>query len=326
MGSPQIKEKPSSGLLREEWRFDYQPGLGKPAGRLAATLVLPDDAPQALLFCLPGGYLSRRYYDLQSDDGSFSFAAHMAGRGFATLALDHLGIGDSDRPRDGWALDVDALCEANQFALEEATQRIGDLVGVALPTVGVGHSMGSSLTVAQQARSAPHSALVLFSFATGGLRPFLQGREADFADRPEAAATHLAELARERFPSPFAEPVQRDGPGAGAAFSVGSAGPAAEALLQTASTQLLALPGLLSMIPGGYRLDAERVRVPSLVAIGDHDLHNEAASGPLPNAPVLDTFVLEDCWHCHHVANTRARLWDHVASWLEVQLGLIPGQ
>jgi hypothetical protein len=26
--------------------------------------------------------------------------------------------------------------------------------------------------------------------------------------------------------------------------------------------------------------------------------------------------VLEDCWHCHFVANTREELWQHVAEWI----------
>jgi len=28
-------------------------------------------------------------------------------------------------------------------------------------------------------------------------------------------------------------------------------------------------------------------------------------------------YTQRDCWHCHHVANTRLRLWNRVAHWLD---------
>ena len=51
-----------------------------------------------------------------------------------------------------------------------------------LYAVGVGHSMGSCLSVVQQARHAPHAAIVLLSFTTRGLPDFLTGAERAFAE------------------------------------------------------------------------------------------------------------------------------------------------
>ena len=59
--------------------------------------------------------------------------------------------------------------------------------------------------------------------------------------------------------------------------------------------------------------------VPTLVAIGDHDLPmtEDEARASLPNATRVDTLVQDDCWHCHFVANTREALWERVARWID---------
>ena len=318
MVSIQTVQTGPGAVLRHVWRLDVSDALpGDERLEIAAGLVLPaDDTPKALLVCLPGGFLTRRYYDLEVDaDRSFSFAQYMAGRGFATLSLDHLGVGESSRPADGWALDVECVARANQLALDAAESRWRDEVGPTLPSIGVGHSMGSCLSVVQQANHAPNRALVLFSFTTLGLRPYLQGRETDFADDPDAARSELRALARERFGSPFPGDEMD---GAHAAFSVGSAPPVAERALHGAATCILPIPALLTMFPGGYVPWAERVRVPVLAVVGDNDLHRvDASIACLPNAASVDTYTLEDSWHCHNVANTRTRLWDHVAQWTD---------
>ena len=59
-----------------------------------------------VLCCLPGGGMSRRYFDLEVDPalGNYSMARHLAQQGFVVVTLDHPGVGDSDRPDDGYAL------------------------------------------------------------------------------------------------------------------------------------------------------------------------------------------------------------------------------
>ncbi|HKX46418.1 MAG TPA: hypothetical protein VJP77_06925, partial [Planctomycetota bacterium] len=79
-----------------------------------------------------------------------------------------------------------------------------------------------------------------------------------------------------------------------------------------------AVPGLLAMIPGAYAPYAEAVRVPVFVAVGDHDLHGaHAAAAALPAAPEVVAFTQEDCWHCHFVARSRARLFERVAHFVD---------
>ena len=56
----------------------------------------------AVLFCFPGGGMSRRYFDLAAP--GYSFAEYACERGFTVITVDHPGVGDSDAPDDGWTL------------------------------------------------------------------------------------------------------------------------------------------------------------------------------------------------------------------------------
>jgi hypothetical protein len=175
--------------------------------------------------------------------------------------------------------------------------------------------MGSCLTVVQQAQHAPHAGIVLLSFTTRGLPDFLTEAERRFAGDPLGARAKLPELIRARFGTPYPAPPQ--GAGREAAYGVGTAPPAAVRALREASTTLLAGPGILSMIPGAFAPEAGRIRVPVLLAVGDHDLHAaDHASAEFPQAPEVVAYTLPDCWHCHNVANTRERLWTRIARWI----------
>src|SRR5262245_723953 len=198
---------PWTGARRSGWRFDVSDALDLPGvHEIAVDVIVPADAADAsrrpILCCLPGGSLSRRYYDLEVDgDRSYSFAEFMARLGFASVALDHLGTGESSRLAGGAVLDPEAIARANQSALDQALSRLR--VGGAEPglpalaaqrTIGVGHSMGSCLTVVQQAQHAPHAALVLFSFTAQGLPHYLTDAEKRFAGDPDGARASLAAL------------------------------------------------------------------------------------------------------------------------------------
>ena len=325
-----------SGNQRATWRIDVTEAVeldGK--FELAVDVVLPGPAalraPATLLFCLPGGFLTRKYFDLgdpaDSVERTYSFAGHMAGLGYAVAAIDHIGVGDSSRPErrdDGYALGPDEIARANQLAWHEVLERVSQSVGARageLASVGVGHSMGSALTVVQQANHAPHRALVLQSFSSGGLPAFLQGDEASYANDPERTHAALGELVRARFGTPYPGAANEEDQGTSAAFSVGSAPPLAERLLNEASTNLLATCGLLTMIPGAYAPYAEKIAVPCFTAMGDNDLL-EAHEVPamLPNAQETVAYELSDSWHCHNVANTRAQMWNRTARWLDAML------
>ena len=328
----------SAVAVRASWRIDVADAVPHP-GRfeLAVDVVVPrgrtNDAPPVALVCLPGGFLSRRYFDLEvAGDRSYSFAQAMAEQGFVTIAIDHLGIGESSKPEPleaGFGFGVEVVARANQLALERVLERLarGD-AEAEIPamrcrsTIGVGHSMGSVLTVEQQAIARPHRALVLFSFTTRGLPLFLNEEQRSYANDPERARRELGALAQRSYGTPY-PPRAEGAPGdRRAAFGVGTAPPLAEKLLHAASTDLLALGGLLSMIPGGYAPSAAAIDVPVYVLIGDHDLHGERGlREELPDAPSVTIRTLEDCWHCHLVANSRAAIFREIPIWIASVLG-----
>ena len=327
---------PPLPVTRATWTFDVS-DVVPVAGRfeVAASWIAPADlapnAPITLLVCLPGGFLSRRYFDLETGgDRTYSFAEAMAARGHAVLAFDHVGTGDSTPPSPeeaGLEIGVDAIAAANQAAFEAARERIaaGDPTSGTPPLeistcIGVGHSMGSMLTVEQQALAHPYDALLLFSFSTAGTPRFIGPDLMAYADQPERLRREMPQVLSRAMGGPYpprANGVEEDRV---AAFGVGTAPPDAEEALQLAATRLLGVGGLTSMIPGGYAPAAQKIDVPVLMVFGDHDLHDDRHTAEeLPLVRALETWQLDDAWHCHFVANTRERLWERVALWLDAR-------
>ena len=46
-------------------------------------------------------------------------ARRLAGRGLVVIAIDHLGVGESSRPDDGFALTPGLVADVNAFAIAE---------------------------------------------------------------------------------------------------------------------------------------------------------------------------------------------------------------
>jgi pimeloyl-ACP methyl ester carboxylesterase len=325
------------------------PGEGRLS--VAADIYRPPRlrSPPTALFCLPGGALTRRYFDLRPDHGAqsvhapqpehvvrpdprpdsdhppwdFSFAQFLAARGFIVITLDPLGVGGSSRPRDGFELTPDVLTKANAIALDSirADLRTGALPAGAQPleelrTVGVGHSMGAMLTVLQQARDRQHRGLMLFGYGTRGLAPALSPEEATFAADPAGARQNVVRLARARSTEPY--PVINSSEGRGLFAGKGADRRGVEAL-QSARTELLVTAGLFAMIPGSSAPECARLEIPIFLGLGDRDIagppHEIPAS--FPASPDVTLLVLPSTGHCHFLFASRQHLFARAASWLE---------
>jgi hypothetical protein len=279
--------------------------------------------PSLLLCCLPGGGMSRRYFDLDvgPEHGEYSMARHLVRQGFLVATIDHAGVGESDRPDDGYALTPRAVADVNAHVVAELTRRAraGSLVDglgplADLRTVGVGHSAGAKLTIHQQAAHRSHVALVLLGFGGAGMRDRLTPEELALADDPDGVEERLAELTEQRFGEPL--PMPRRG---SSNLLVGAPMPTAvHAGLVAARTNMLAMVGLSSMIPGSIRPHAAAVDVPVFVGVGDRDI-----AGPPHVIPALFSasrdvalHVLGDSGHNHNVAPGRLALWDRAAAWV----------
>lgn len=300
---------------------------GEGALHIAASLYAPQSRPgleaPILLVCLPGGGMNRRYFDLLPEDGddSFSFARQMSARGFHVLTIDHLGIGDSTRPADGYALDPDVLVQANAEALDQvlAGLRAGTYGGAPLPnilSVGVGHSMGAMLTLLQQSRFRPHAAIALLGFSTRGLPDYTPPALAELARDPEQLRAQLPALTRRIFREPYPK-VQRD-PQAKGIFGGGSADPRGVAALKAASDEpLLPLAAYQSMLPGNVAPDAAKIDVPVFLGVGARDM-----AGPPQQIPAaftgssdIELQVLADTGHAHFLFAARRQLFERLAVW-----------
>ncbi len=309
--------KISSGLdLPDEGPLDlaveiFWPDRLDPAGSVASY------------FCLPGGSINRHYYNLQaSGDDSFSFAAMMAEQGAITVAVDHLGVGDSDKPRDGFLLTPDRLAQANANAARKVLSglREGSLIEslpplASLVSIGVGHSMGGMLTVLQQALCRQHDGLLLMGFANAGLISHLPEPAHRLAGNPDAVKAEIETVAR----AVYAEPYQRiqPSPEASQIFQGATADRAGVEAIKRTRDDLLVIGGLQSMIPGSIRPALDTVDVPVFLGLGDRDIAGPPHAIPaiFPNSPDVTLTVLPETGHCQFIFPSRAALFRRIGEW-----------
>lgn len=298
---------------------------GEPALEIAASVWLPAEplaAPAALL-CLAGGNMNRRYFDLDAPgDDSFSFAAQMSVRGFVVIALDHLGLGDSTRPADGYALTPDLLASANTCATAIVLARLhagtlhADLPALpGLRSVGIGHSMGAMLTVLQQVHARAHAAIALLGFSTKGLPKYLQADVRELASDSKAVRARLVEFARRMFVEPYPR-IRSSGNGA-EVYGSAKADPLGVAALKAATDCLLPVPAFLSMIPGNVAPEAARIEVPVFLGLGDRDMAGPPHEIPaaFPASRDVSLLVLPETGHSHFLFASRTLLFDRLAWW-----------
>jgi len=289
-----------------------------------APEVLPAGRRPVVAVCLPGGYSSRRYFDLDVPAalGGYSMARHLAERGLVVVTVDPPGVGASDVPDDPFTLtpdtlgDVAAAVTAAVLAGLTAGTLVPDLAPLADPLpLGIGHSAGALLTVYEQARHRPFAALALLGFAGRGLLDFLDDDERACADDPVATRATLARLVAARFGSarpPYPEQTT----------SIFSGGPEPEAVkeaVRATRSPLLALLGLTSMIPGASAPELATIDVPVFLGVGDADITGDprAIPGHFPNATDITLFVLARSGHAHNIAATRTDLWDRLTTWVD---------
>lgn len=293
---------------------------------IAAEIMLPATALSAVpvvLFCLPGGAMSKTYFNLRTEDSDeFSFAQQMARHGCITIALDHLGTGGSSKPRDGFALTPDIVTEGNQRAVQIIMQllRQGEL-DPALPplsqirAIGVGHSMGGMLTIMQQARFHPYSALAVMGFSARGLPMYLDADLQMYVDNPQALRNDIEHLARQRGSDPYPELPRR---GQSSEIYGGGVESGVKQALVAARTNMAATVALMPLIPGSSVPECAQIDVPVFLVVGDRDM-----TGPPHEIPALFTGspdialrILTDTGHTHFASAARELLFARFAHWL----------
>ena len=266
--------------------------------------------------------MSRRYWDLDvpAELGNYSMAAHMAAAGFIAVTVDHLGVGESSRPDDGYALNPQLLADVNACATAQVLHglRSGSLISGLAPqpdlrSIGVGHSTGASLTVHQQARHRSHAAIALLGYGGRGLPSHLTDEEKAYADDPERLRRDIVDLTRARYGDPL--PMMARG-SSEFLVAVPMEEPVHQALVE-ARTNLLALAGYSSMIPGNAGPEMAAIEVPVFVGLGDKDIGESPydVPGEFTASHDITLFVLDESGHNHNVSPNRQRLWDRLIAW-----------
>jgi alpha-beta hydrolase superfamily lysophospholipase len=324
---------PSPAVTRAPFPVEVDVSAVAPAGAhvVAADVFVPpgevaragDGAPLVLV-CLPGGGMTRRYFDLDVAPelglGNYSMARHLAALGFIVVTVDPPGVGGSDKPDDGYALTPHAVADVLAFVVGDVRERLrtGSLAPGLGPlpdhrSIGVGHSAGGLLTVHQQARHRTHDAVALLGFAGGGLVHVLTDEERSYAGDAEATRREVARLSAVRFGRPFPISQTSTSP----TLLGGPVPEAVEQALGEARGHLLAVVGLTSMIPGASGEEMAAVDVPVLLGVGTGDITGDPFRIPpsFPGCHDVTLFVLDGSGHNHNAAPTRERLWNRLAAW-----------
>jgi pimeloyl-ACP methyl ester carboxylesterase len=293
-------------------------------GWVHAPGELDPGAPPNVVFCLAGGRCTTSYFDLEvrGHDG-YSMARHLAARGFVVVALDHLGLGASSPLDDICIVTPSVAAATHDHAVRDIASRLrtGTLVD-GLPAfepnalVGLGHSMGGMVIVAEQAEHRTFDAIVVLGHSGDGTWEALTDDERLLMDVPrEAREQAMVELARVRARGLPPETARRAAPGS---FFNADVPRAVKGAFGAQRTELLYSCALSTMVPGHTDAEKAAVKVPVLLAFGDHDLTDdyEGNAARYASSPDVTLFVLRDSAHCHNQASTREELWEGVAGWI----------
>jgi pimeloyl-ACP methyl ester carboxylesterase len=291
---------------------------------MAADLFVPvlASASPFLWCCVPGGGMSRAYFDLEvpGTAGLYSMARFAADRGHYVLTIDPPGVGESDAPLDGYDLTPGCVADVLDLVVSDVLSRLslGEMPGVSpgvqLKALGVGHSAGGFLVACQQAHYRTFSALALLGFSNSGLPGVLTDEEAAFVDRPEELVAALPGLVRARFGTPLPEGTSAQSD----MLLAGTHSNEAKAAAARASSRLLAMVGLACLVPGSIQPELHQIDVPTFVAVGQHDIAGptKALPGQLPACRDLTLLTLPGIGHNHNMTDSRFELWDRLERWV----------
>jgi len=295
-----------------------------PDATISVRIVAPSPqglaAEPAVLFCAPGGGMTRRYYDLgDADDRRFSFAEAMARQGWIVIAFDHLGAGESSPVDDGYLVDPMRITAAHAAAVRTMAERLrGGLDGYppvpSFRTIGIGHSMGGMVASWVQAHHRLYDAMVILGAGPYGFLAELDQGLHSLANDPYRARGEI--VARMKALGLAPSLVLKSNPRSRAIFRGGD--PAAVAWMRAARTPILSVVGSFTMIPGGWAPEAAAIDVPLLLMFGDDDICPEPRDVPawFSACPDISLGILADTGHSHFAFPSIDALTRRVAAWI----------
>ena len=333
--------------------------LGQPA-QVALTVTAPDDpSPNPIVcFAKPGAGYSRGYFttDLPGPGhGIGSQAEWHAARGWIVVAVDHLGVGGSSQ-HEPEALTFTRVVEASEAAETDLRQKLaaGTLMEGLGPvehpvTIGIGQSMGGSLTILQQGRHHSYDGIGVLGYSPLRTLP---------PTAPGVPPLALPWVPRDTLPSegvvPNA-PALADAAGAVDAMAAAAGGEAAGGSARAdinaiawgfhyddvgddvvrrdlddyparhgdlppwGSATIPMTVALWCVSPGSVLTEAAAIRSPVLVALGERDVLVDPR-GELrayESAASVDYFACPKMAHMHNFAGTRELFWRRIETWAD---------
>jgi len=298
-----------------ELRIDVTGAASLP-GRteMAVSVSLPTRAalPErpVVMFCAPGGWYGRGYFDLQlPGHAGYSQAEHHVERGVIVVALDHVGVGDSSLP-DPELITFEVMAATFDRVVGEICARLrsGDIDPRFGPlpnfaTVGLGQSMGGCAVILTQGRHATFDAIAPLGFsAIQTVVPQPPGAPpapANFAERDLRWPFHFDDVP--------VDIVEAD---------LGGGYPVRETCPPWGSRTVPGC-GKLMMAPGAVAAEAAAVTVPVFIGNGERDVCPTPREEPAAYAASDDILVriYPRMAHMHNFASSRRALWDDLVDW-----------
>lgn len=270
---------------------------------IASKFEAAEPKKNITLFCLPGGGLSKGYFDLAPN---FSFAARMSALGYDVIIMDHPGIATNALPEDlPFYTPRDAATYLTQ-ALEQWN--------IKTPIIGIGHSLGGMMIMLMQGLHAPFAGLGLFGSSAGGLDWGLSDEEKTYINKAEEFAHDLQAMSLAKFGRAMIP--AGNGP-SGESITFGGETPELNKRLCDVACEMNAAGAMMSMMRGSFRAEAEAIDVPMLFAFGDHDIGISPKDVPkaFPNTPSTKTVILSATGHNHFAFSSIEVLCAELEGW-----------
>lgn len=297
---------------------------------MAAWLFLPAReaafSPPRVIVAVPGGGYSKAYYHMIiPGHPSYSFGEHMAAKGYVVVALDHVGIGESTRLRDGDLIDLELMAACVDAATTQIRDRLrtGDLSPELAPSsevimVGIGHSVGAAVMTVSQARYETFDGVGILG--TTNLWPkHIQSLPDDHSPESlrESTIANLKRLIGEdRWNAVYFKVDRsqvRDW------FHWDDVPDAVVEADNAAATHTARMAAVDAQTPMKRRAMAATITVPVLVALGELDVSPSPKDEPgvFSGSVAVTHFIQPRAAHCHNFASTRHAFWDRIGDWIQ---------
>jgi pimeloyl-ACP methyl ester carboxylesterase len=287
-------------------------GVGEVVGEsaaLAATYYPAATPDPPVLVCLPGGTYNRAYWHLDvPGHPGYNFAEYAGRRGYAIVAIDPLGTGESTRPaRDIGLPDIAA-------ALTCAVARLPEITGSTARPIAVAHSLGGYLAILQQAAYSSYAGLAILGCTNQHVAPL--NLDPDFiaaAATPhgrKVLADQFAGMIPDQYMEASREPLQ-------SWFHLPDVPPTVVATDTLTTKSVVPRCFSAAAIPGVVAKEAALVDVPVLLGYGEVDVSPNPGTEAqfYPRSPDVTMLVIPGSGHCHNMASTRHQLWQRLLEW-----------